>query len=253
MPIQRLALGALAAFALASGPAQAEPARIKVETGILVGDAHDGVGAWRNVPFAAPPVGELRWRPPAPAARWTGERDATHNGVSCPQPMTASGAPNGGGANGPTSEDCLQLNVFAPTAARKAPVMVWIHGGSHRTGAGWVYDGTNFARDGVVLVSINYRLGPLGYFAHPALTKAAPKGFVEAARALSAASMAAYRKLVYETPGFTEFFFAATPIREIAELNIGHFLIGEAIFVGLTPAIQRMRSLMDEARQGLAA
>jgi para-nitrobenzyl esterase len=71
------------------------------------------------------------------------------------------------------SEDCLQLNVFAPKAAKGAPVMVWIHGGSHRTGAGWIYDGQNFARDGVVVVTINYRLGPLGYFAHPALTKAA--------------------------------------------------------------------------------
>jgi len=90
--------------------------------------------------------------------------------------MREDGAPNAGGANGPMSEDCLQLNVFAPLArpgAKPAPVMVWIHGGSHRTGAGWVYDGQNFARDGVVLVAINYRLGPLGYFAHPALTKAA--------------------------------------------------------------------------------
>jgi para-nitrobenzyl esterase len=89
--------------------------------------------------------------------------------------MREDGAPNAGGANGPMSEDCLQLNVFAPLYrpdAKPAPVMVWIHGGSHRTGAGWVYDGQNFARDGVVLVAINYRLGPLGYFAHPALTRA---------------------------------------------------------------------------------
>jgi para-nitrobenzyl esterase len=104
---------------------------------------------------------------------WTGERDATQTGPSCPQPMNADNSPNGGGANGPISEDCLQLNVFAPKAAKRAPVMVWIHGGSHRTGAGWVYDGSNFARDGVVAVTINYRLGAFGYFAHPALTKAA--------------------------------------------------------------------------------
>ena len=90
--------------------------------------------------------------------------------------MSASGAPNAGGANGPTSEDCLQLNVFAPPHAKGAPVMVWIHGGAHRYGAGWVYGGENFARDGVVVVSINYRLGALGYFAHPAIDKAAKPG-----------------------------------------------------------------------------
>ena len=90
--------------------------------------------------------------------------------------MNADGTPNEGSANGATSEDCLQLNVFAPKGAKKAPVMVWLHGGSHKTGAGWIYDGQNFARDGVVLVAINYRLGALGYFAHPALTKAAGKG-----------------------------------------------------------------------------
>ncbi|MFY8139893.1 MAG: carboxylesterase family protein, partial [Caulobacter sp.] len=108
-----------------------------------------------------------------PEPAWTGARDATRAGPSCPQPMLPNDMPNGGGANGPVSEDCLQLNIFTPKQARGAPVMVWIHGGSHRTGAGWVYDGQNFARDGVVVVSINYRLGALGYFAHPALTRAA--------------------------------------------------------------------------------
>jgi para-nitrobenzyl esterase len=90
--------------------------------------------------------------------------------------MNPDGAPNSGGANGPTSEDCLQLNVFAPKGARGAPVMVWIHGGGHRTGAGWIYGGQNFARDGVVVVTINYRLGALGYFAHPAIDAAAKPG-----------------------------------------------------------------------------
>jgi para-nitrobenzyl esterase len=90
--------------------------------------------------------------------------------------MNADGSPNGGGANGPTSEDCLQLNVFAPKTAKGAPVMVWIHGGGHVVGAGWIYGGENFARDGVVVVSINYRLGALGYFAHPAITAAARPG-----------------------------------------------------------------------------
>jgi len=157
---------------LAASAAQAQAPTAKVETGVLVGESTERANIFRNVPFAAPPTGALRWAPPQRPARWGGERDATRNGPSCPQPMNADGTPNAfGGANGPVSEDCLQLNVFAPKTARKAPVMVWIHGGGHRVGAGWVYDGQNFARDGVVLVSINYRLGALGYLAHPALTK----------------------------------------------------------------------------------
>ncbi|WP_309090806.1 carboxylesterase family protein [Phenylobacterium sp.] len=170
----------LAVAALLTGPAsgQAQSAseaapRVTVETGAVVGTANDRARIFRNIPYAAPPVGPLRWTPPRPAAKWTGDRDAAKAGPSCPQPMNADGSPNSGGANGPVSEDCLQLNVFAPKQAKAAPVMVWIHGGSHRTGAGWVYDGSNFARDGVVVVTINYRLGALGYFAHPALTKAA--------------------------------------------------------------------------------
>ncbi|MEH6678037.1 carboxylesterase/lipase family protein [Phenylobacterium sp.] len=161
---------------LAATAASAAPATIRVESGTLAGEATDRARVFRNIPYAAPPVGALRWAPPQAPAAWTGSRPAVEAGPSCPQPMREDGAPNAGGANGPMSEDCLQLNVFAPLArpgAKPAPVMVWIHGGSHRTGAGWVYDGQNFARDGVVLVAINYRLGPLGYFAHPALTKAA--------------------------------------------------------------------------------
>ncbi len=168
-----LRIGAILAALLAGGAASAEPVRAQIETGALVGDGNDRANVFRNIPFAAPPVGDLRWAPPQAAKPWAGERDATKNGPSCPQPMNANDTPNGGGANGPTDEDCLQLNVFAPKAAKKAPVMVWIHGGAHRLGAGWIYDGSNFARDGVVVVSINYRLGPLGYFAHPALTSAA--------------------------------------------------------------------------------
>lgn len=165
-----------AVLALAATPVAAEEVRVSVESGILAGEATDRARIFRNIPYAAPPVGALRWAPPQAPQPWTGARPAVEAGPSCPQPMREDGAPNAGGANGPMSEDCLQLNVFAPPyrpGAKPAPVMVWIHGGSHRTGAGWVYDGQNFARDGVVLVAINYRLGPLGYFAHPALTKAA--------------------------------------------------------------------------------
>ncbi|MFC3079263.1 carboxylesterase/lipase family protein [Phenylobacterium terrae] len=168
-------IAGIAALTLGSA-ACAEAPIVRVESGELVGEATTRANIFRNVPYAAPPVGPLRWAPPQRAIAWEGRRDATKNGPSCPQRMNANGTPNGGGANGPTSEDCLQLNVFAPLKAKKAPVMVWIHGGAHTAGAGWVYDGQNFARDGVVVVSINYRLGPLGYFAHPALTRAAGAG-----------------------------------------------------------------------------
>lgn len=171
-----LRLGAIVFGAAAiSGAAHAQAPKVRVESGMLVGASTERADIFRNVPYAAPPIGDLRWAPPKRPPAWSGERDATTNGPSCPQKMNEDGSPNEGSANGPVSEDCLQLNVFAPKGATKAPVMVWLHGGSHRTGAGWIYDGQNFARDGVILVAINYRLGPLGYFAHPALTKAAGK------------------------------------------------------------------------------
>ncbi|HEX5377287.1 MAG TPA: carboxylesterase family protein [Phenylobacterium sp.] len=176
----KLPAAAAALLALvAAGQALAEAPKVRVSGGVVVGAEGPVAVAYRNIPYAAAPVGPLRWAPPAPAPAWTGERDGTVNGVSCPQPMRADGRPNYGSANGPVSEDCLQLNVFAPKPAsgvRAAPVMVWLHGGGNRYGAGWIYDGANFARDGVVFVSINYRLGALGSFAHPALTAAAKPG-----------------------------------------------------------------------------
>ena len=162
--------------------AWAQPApTAKIDSGPLVGVTEGPANVFRNIPFAAAPVGELRWAPPRAVKPWTAPRAAAEAGPSCPQPMNANGTPNSGGADGPTSEDCLQLNVFAPRDAKRgnakgAPVMLWIHGGGHRTGAGWIYGGQNFARDGVVVVAINYRLGALGYFAHPTLTKAAKPG-----------------------------------------------------------------------------
>src|SRR5437879_2279802 len=172
------------ATALAVGAVHAQPSQpvtVKIDSGPVVGVVEPNANVFRNIPFAAPPVGELRWAPPQAVKPWTTPRPAVEAGPSCPQPMNADGTPNSGGANGPTSEDCLQLNVYAPPHAPKnakggAPVMVWIHGGGHRTGAGWIYGGENFARDGVVVVTVNYRLGALGYFAHPALTKAAKPG-----------------------------------------------------------------------------
>jgi para-nitrobenzyl esterase len=171
---------ALAAASASAAETTDQPSAV-ISTGQLAGAVENGVAVFRGIPYAAPPVGPLRWRAPQPAAAWSGRRDAARFGPACPQ-----GHPNGltnivafGGAPEPTSEDCLTLNVWAPASgAAKAPVMVFIHGGSGVMGAGSLpyYDGASFARDGVVLVTINYRLGPLGGFAHPALSKAAPRG-----------------------------------------------------------------------------
>jgi para-nitrobenzyl esterase len=174
----RRVLGAIGIMVLLD-PANAIPSdRVQIDSGFLVGTSQGNVKTFKGIPYAAAPVGLLRWKPPVPAPRWAGERPADTAGPACPQ----TGSPGVdilkyGGAPEPTSEDCLTLNVWAPNAAVKAPVMVWIHGGSGSKGAGSLpyYDGTSFARDGVVMLTINYRLGNLGTFAHPALTKAAPK------------------------------------------------------------------------------
>jgi para-nitrobenzyl esterase len=177
--MNRIAAALAAAFLIAA-PAgaqedQAPPqlVSVKVQGGTVVGFERGPAEIFRNIPYAAAPVGPLRWKPPAPVQPWSGERMGIFPGPSCPQPMERDGRPNLGAANGNTSEDCLQLNVFAPKAASHAPVIVWLHGGAHVMGAGWIYNGEAFARDGVVFVAINYRLGALGWFAHPALTKAA--------------------------------------------------------------------------------
>ena len=161
---------ALAVLAVAwSCAAQAAP-RARLDTGEIEGATESGLNVFRGVPFAAPPVGPLRWRPTQPHAPWTGIRPTTRFGPACPQPNRPDGA--GGGRADHQDEDCLTLNVWAPENARGLPVMVWIHGGAHRLGASSfaIYDGAALARQGVILVSINYRLGLLGYFAHPALT-----------------------------------------------------------------------------------
>ena len=117
----RYAVMAAAVWLAACGSANAQTVKATVEGGVVAGEATERANIFRNIPFAAAPVGKLRWAPPQPAPKWSGERDATKNGPSCPQPMNADGTPNGGGANGPMSEDCLQLNVFAPKAAKGAP------------------------------------------------------------------------------------------------------------------------------------
>jgi len=162
------------AIGLSSASIWAEPVKVSIDTGILVGEADGDVLSFKGIPFAKPPLNELRWQPPQAPEAWTGERDATEYALPCYQP-TQEGRPNGGGVMGDTSEDCLYLNVFAPENAKNAPVMVWFYGGANFLGGGHLpsYNGTSFAKNGVITVTINYRLGPLGFFAHPALTAAA--------------------------------------------------------------------------------
>ncbi len=147
---------------------------LAIDSGALVGHREGAVEVFKGIPYAMPPVGPLRWEPPARPASWTGTRDAITFGPSCPQWLRRPNAAQV--ARRRQSEDCLYLNVWTFHAAHRAPVMVWIHGGGFRSGSGSqiFYDGSDFAKDGVILVTINYRLGALGFFAHPALTAAAP-------------------------------------------------------------------------------
>ncbi len=147
--------------------------RATVEQGVLVGREAQGVRSFKGVPYARPPLGELRWRAPQPAEPWRGELDAGQVGAICIQPPA-----NGDNGVGPLpmSEDCLTLNLWRPAErpgdqTGPLPVMVWIHGGGLNNGSGTaaLYDGTNLAKRGVVVVTINYRLGRLGFFDHPAL------------------------------------------------------------------------------------
>ena len=144
---------------------------VRTTSGSLRGSVDDGVRVYRGVPYAQPPVGEGRWAAPRPIS-WEGVRDAVAFGPACLQPINADGSPNFGGYHGPVSEDCLTLNIWAPKTGTKAPIMLWLFGGGGVVGAGSLptYHGDAFARDGVMLVSINYRLGGLGGWAHPALT-----------------------------------------------------------------------------------
>jgi para-nitrobenzyl esterase len=143
------------------------PLEVDVEGGTIRGARHDGYRTFEGVPFSAPPLGDLRFRPPQPVEPWDGVRDATAPASPCAQREAGLA----GESTASIDEDCLYLNVTTPAgdSARRSglPVMVWIHGGSFRIGAGSIYDGSQLAVDGdVVVVTINYRLGPLGFLAH---------------------------------------------------------------------------------------
>jgi para-nitrobenzyl esterase len=161
----------LVALCLSLPTAADTPVVVKAPAGTVQGEAAGKLRVFKGIPFAVAPIGARRWKPPLPVARWTGTRDATKFGPACVQPkprqesIYAWELPS-------ISEDCLSLNIWAPADARKAPVFVWIHGGSLTSGAGSepMYEGSRFAEKGVIVVTINYRLGVLGYLAHPALS-----------------------------------------------------------------------------------
>jgi para-nitrobenzyl esterase len=149
---------------------------VRTARGALAGlELASAVTVFRGIRYAEAPTGALRWRPPVAAARWPGVRSAVEFGPACPQAPSAAGSVY---AQEParTSEDCLFLNVWRPAAAVNAPVMVWLHGGALRRGdpASGLYDGQKLARLGVVVVTLNYRLGVLGYLAHPRLSGESP-------------------------------------------------------------------------------
>jgi len=165
---------ALALVGLAPQGARAGnlPEVIAVDSGQIRGTVEEGLASYLGIPYATPPVGPLRWQPPQAVQPWSGVREAKAFGAACHQPKEK--------ADGHYSEDCLTLNVWSPAAAptAKLPVMVWVHGGAFNFGASSLpeYNGRNLARKGVVVVTLNYRLGPLGFLVHPQLAKESPHG-----------------------------------------------------------------------------
>jgi para-nitrobenzyl esterase len=175
----------LALLAAASAPAFAQDGVTAVMSGGAVKSANvgaDGIAAFEGIPYAAPPVGDLRWRAPGPPEPWHGTRDASSFAPACMQPLARSRLPwtEAFMHQGNVSEDCLYLNIWTDSKSLDGsrPVFVFIHGGGFSEGSGSidVYDGTALARKGVVVVTFNYRLGLFGFLAHPALSAESPNG-----------------------------------------------------------------------------
>ncbi len=162
-----IALTSIILFSCSSLP----PEQVRTEQGIVQGTLSDGLRVFKGVPFAAPPVGDLRWKAPQPPEKWDGIYEATK---FAPGPIQGGNPPAG------KSEDCLYLNIWTPaqSASEGLPVMVWIHGGGFSFGStaeGW-FDGAKLASKGVVLVTIAYRVGQLAFLAHPELSAENPEG-----------------------------------------------------------------------------
>jgi len=166
----------LLAGACLSLAAQAQT--VTAPAGQFKGTGEGTLHVFRGIAYAQPPLGQLRWKPPQPLPRSTQVRDATQFGPACIQPVATTANLYSPATPLPMSEDCLTLNIWAPAQARGAPVFVWIHGGSLWTGSGResLYDGTRLAEHGILVVTINYRLGALGYLAHPQLSAESPQG-----------------------------------------------------------------------------
>jgi para-nitrobenzyl esterase len=165
---------ALVLLVLLPHAALAQISQAKVTGGEVSGVTQGDISIFKGIPFAAPPEGALRWKAPAPVAPWSGVKKADAFAKACMQ------APNTQGNTAPVSEDCLYLNVWTParSATAKIPVIVWIHGGGYVGGSTSIplYDGTGFAKKGVVMVSLAYRLGVYGFMAHPELSRESGHG-----------------------------------------------------------------------------
>ena len=150
--------------------ARAQAPVVQTTNGAIAGSIDEGIRSFKGIPYAQPPVGPLRWRPPQPATAWAGTRDATRFGNDCMQkPFADSRAPA-------VSEDCLTLNVWTPAQGRDLPIMVWVYGGGFVEGSASLplYDGARLAQQGVMLVSLNYRTGVFGFLAHRGLAAESP-------------------------------------------------------------------------------
>ncbi|WP_068078517.1 carboxylesterase/lipase family protein [Novosphingobium lentum] len=164
---------AIAGVLLAAAGSSLEAQPLRIDGGLIEGTAlPSGVNAWLGVPFAAPPVRDLRWKPPQPVPAWHGTYHADRFAPECLQPLR-SPRQNHYFGNEATSEDCLYLNIWAPRAAKKLPVIVWIYGGGFTIGSASManYSGEPLAKAGVVRVNLAYRVGALGFLAHPELSR----------------------------------------------------------------------------------
>jgi len=168
--------GALVSIALWTAAAESGPT-VDAPAGKIEGRLDGKLRIFKGIPFAQPPVGEARWKPPSPMPRWTEVRKALEYGPACYQPTVKIQSVYTRDPL-PMSEDCLTLNVWASVGARKAPVFVWIYGGALTSGASResLYDGARMAAQGIVVVSINYRIGVFGWLAHPELSAESPQG-----------------------------------------------------------------------------